>query len=75
MISRCLVFVGKFGQRSSSEAEVKNMHVGMHTTKLRNLEKRLKQEKASPLLDKLVFDKIARKVVVMLPHPAPLNRQ
>lgn len=31
----------------------------MNDSKLRNLEKGLRQEEASPLMDKLVFDKVS----------------
>ncbi|KAL2460191.1 Long chain acyl-CoA synthetase 2 [Abeliophyllum distichum] len=72
------IYTGIMDKVSAGGSLRKALFQYAYNYKLRNLEKGLKQEEASPLLDKLVFDKIKQgfggRVRLMLSGAAPLPR-
>nr|AUD66219.1 long-chain acyl-CoA synthetase 2 [Prunus sibirica] len=72
------IYTGVVNKVSSGGALRKTLFQYAYNYKLANLEKGLPQEKAAPLLDKLVFDKIKQalggRVRILLSGAAPLPR-
>lgn len=72
------IYTGIMDKISAGGSLKKALFQYAYNYKLRNLEKGLKQEEASPLLDKLVFDKIKQgfggQVRLMLSGAAPLPK-
>ncbi|XP_022861030.1 long chain acyl-CoA synthetase 2 [Olea europaea var. sylvestris] len=72
------IYTGIMDKISAGGSLKKALFQYAYNYKLRNLEKGLKQEEASPLLDKLVFDKIKQgfggRVRLMLSGAAPLPK-
>ncbi|KAL2477203.1 Long chain acyl-CoA synthetase 2 [Forsythia ovata] len=72
------IYTGIMDKVSAGGSLRKALFQYAYNYKLRNLEKGLKQEEASPLLDKLVFDKIKQgfggRVRLMLSGAAPLPK-
>ncbi|KAL0365461.1 UNVERIFIED_CONTAM: Long chain acyl-CoA synthetase 2 [Sesamum angustifolium] len=72
------IYTGIMDKISASGALRKSLFQIAYNYKLRNLEKGLRQEEASPFLDKLVFDKIRQgfggRVRLMLSGAAPLPK-
>nr|AJQ20636.1 Long-Chain Acyl-CoA Synthetase [Salvia miltiorrhiza] len=72
------IYTGIMDRISAGGSLKKSLFHVAYSYKLRNLEKGLRQEEASPLLDKLVFDKIRQgfggRVRLMLSGAAPLPK-
>ncbi|XP_028072338.1 long chain acyl-CoA synthetase 2-like isoform X5 [Camellia sinensis] len=72
------IYTGIMEKISAGGALRKTLFQYAYNYKLRNLEKGLQQDKAAPLLDKLVFDKIKQglggRVRILLSGAAPLPR-
>ncbi|KAK6159425.1 hypothetical protein DH2020_006739 [Rehmannia glutinosa] len=72
------IYTGIMDRISTGGALKKSLFHIAYSYKLRNLEKGLRQEEASPLMDKLVFDKIKQafggRVRLMLSGAAPLPK-
>ncbi|KAK6131911.1 hypothetical protein DH2020_034348 [Rehmannia glutinosa] len=72
------IYTGIMDRISAGGALKKSLFHIAYSYKLRNLEKGLRQEEASPLMDKLVFDKIKQafggRVRLMLSGAAPLPK-
>uniref|UniRef100_A0A5B7AFM9 Long-chain-fatty-acid--CoA ligase n=1 Tax=Davidia involucrata TaxID=16924 RepID=A0A5B7AFM9_DAVIN len=72
------IYTGIMEKISSGSALRKTLFQYAYSYKLRNLEKGMQQDKAAPLLDRLVFDKIKQgfggQVRLMLSGAAPLPR-
>ncbi|KAI3446056.1 hypothetical protein Pfo_002721 [Paulownia fortunei] len=72
------IYTGIMDRISAGGSLKKSLFQIAYNYKLRNLEKGLRQEEASPLLDKLVFDKIKQgfggRVRLMLSGAAPLPK-